>query len=306
MHVAVFGGTGFVGAYLIDALIASGHEPSVLVRPGSENKLDDAGQCRTISGDLNANDAIAATIDGCNAIIYSVGILREHRRLGITFENLQYDSVVRVADAAKDQGVARFLLMSANGVKSPGTKYQDTKYRAEQHIKASAFDFTVFRPSVIFGDPHGKLEIATQLMNDMIAPPIPAVGFYKGFSSSRGAVLMSPVHVEDVALAFVRALEDPATFGRTYALGGPETLSWTEMLGRVASAVGKKKCILPVPIGVMMPAAMLFDRWPMFPVTRDQLAMLAEGNVCDSAELASLIGKAPRRFDSGNLAYLKS
>ena len=303
MQVAVFGGTGFVGSYLIDALLASNQTPCVLVRPGSEDKLQQAERCRAIPGDLNSMSAIDATLEGCDAVIYSVGILREFPNQGITFDDVQYQAVERVADAARAKGISRFLLMSANGVKSPGTPYQETKYRAEEYVRKS-FDVTVFRPSVIFGDPHGRMEIATQLLSDMIAPPLPAVGFFRGWNPTRGAVLMSPVHVEDVALAFVTALDDPSTVGRTYELGGPEALTWSEMVHRVARAVGRDKWILPMPLGLMHLAAALLDWLPLFPVTRDQLTMLAEGNTADPTALQKLIGRPPLEFVPQNLRYL--
>jgi NADH dehydrogenase len=148
------------------------------------------------------------------------------------------------------------------------------------------------------------MEFATQLYRDMIAPPLPAVGFFTGWNPARGKILMSPVHVEDVALAFVRALEDPATVGRTYDLGGPEQLDWSEMLRRVASAAGQDKWILPMPVGLMKLAAMLFDWLPFFPVTRDQLTMLSEGNTADPTELELLIGRLPVAFVPQNLTYL--
>jgi uncharacterized protein YbjT (DUF2867 family) len=304
MHVAVFGATGFVGSYLIDALVNSGHEPSVLVRPGSENKLRHADRCRTNVGDLNSTSAINATLVGCDAIVFSVGILREYPKKGITFQNLQLDAVVRVAESAKLQNISRLLLVSANGVKVPGTSYQETKFRAEEYVNG-AFDFTIFRPSVIFGDPRGTMEIATQLLSDMIDPPLPALGFFAGWNPVRGAVLMSPVHVEDVALAIVAALDDPSTIGRTYELAGPEILTWQEMIHRIARTVGKRKWIVPMPIGLMRLAAALLDWLPGFPVTRDQLTMLAEGNTADPHTLQELIGKPPRGFDSQNLVYLK-
>ena len=306
MRVAVFGGTGFVGSYLIDALIAAGHEPSVLVRPGSEHKLRQAVHCRTISGDLTSTSAIDAILEDCSAIIYCVGILREYPNRGITFEDLQFNAVVRVAELAEAHGISRLLLMSANGAKVPGTRYQETKFRAEQHVKDAGFEVTIFRPSVIFGDPRGTLEIATQLCRDMITPPLPAVGFFAGWHPTRGKIQMSPVHVGDVALAFVRALEDPAAVGETYELGGPEALDWVEMLRRIGQAVGRDKWILPMPLGLMKIAATLFDRLPFFPVTRDQLTMLAEGNTADPAALKLLIGKRPAAFVSQNLTYLGS
>ena len=304
MRVAIIGGTGFVGGYLVDALIEAGHEPSVLVRVGSEAKLRQPSKVRAVSGDLASPRGIREVLEGSDAVIYNIGILREFASKGVTFDKLQHRGVIRIIEAAKDAGISRFLLMSANGVKEPGTPYQVSKHRAEQALENSGLDFTIFRPSVIFGDPRGTIEFATQLYRDMVVPPLPAVGFYTGSGASKGEVLMSPVFVEDVAKAFVVALEDESTIGQTYELGGPDILSWTDMLERVAEAAGKRKRILPMPIGMMNIAATLLDWLPPFPVTRDQLTMLAEGNTAEPAALEQLIGRAPQAFTVGSLSYL--
>ena len=305
MNVGIFGGTGFVGGYLVDALMAAGHAVFALVRSGSEAKLRAPGLCRVTEGDLSDEEAIDATLGHCHAVIYNVGLLREYPAQGITFEEAHYEGVRRVIEAARSAGIKRFILMSANGVESASTPYQDTKFRAERLLEASGLDTTIFRPSVIFGDPRGTMEIATQLYEDLVRPPVPAPGFHTGLSPTSGAVLMSPVHVEDVAAAFVSALEDPATYGKTITLGGPEQLSWTEMVKRVAAASGKNKTVLPVPIGLMKLGARLLDWVPAFPVTRDQLTMLAQGNTAPPGELQTLLGKTPRAFNAENLDYLK-
>lgn len=304
MRIAVMGGTGFVGRYLVEALLSAGHEVSLLVREGSDDRYPEIGRCRVVHGDLGSRAAVDKVVADCDAVIFNVGILREYRSKGITFEALQFDGAVRVVDAARDAGVSRFLLMSANGVDEQLTPYQQTKYRAEEYAKASGLDVTVFRPSVIFGDPRGAMEFATQLYRDMVRPPLPAVGFFTGLKPAKGQVLMSPVHIEDVAQAFRKALEDDATIGKTYELGGPETLGWNEMLKRIARATGRSKWILPMPIGLMKVAAALLDWLPFFPVTRDQLTMLASGNVAGPQELESLIGRKPRSFDAESLTYL--
>ena len=304
MRVAIIGGTGFVGGYLVDALIEAGHEPSVLVRVGSESKLRQPSKVRAVSGDLASPRGIREVLEGSDAVIYNIGILREFASKGVTFDKLQHRGVIRIIEAAKEAGISRFLLMSANGVKEQGTPYQVSKYRAERVLETSGLDFTIFRPSVIFGDPRGTIEFATQLYRDMVVPPLPAVGFYTGSGASKGEVLMSPVFVEDVARAFVVALEDESTIGQTYELGGPDILSWTDMLERVAEAAGKRKRILPMPIGMMNIAATLLDWLPPFPVTRDQLTMLAEGNTAEPVALEQLIGRAPQAFTVGSLSYL--
>jgi len=306
MKVALIGGTGFVGNYIVTALGREGHDVSLLVRPGSEDKMPADDHCRVTRGDLSSAEALDSTLSGCDAVIYTVGILRESLKQGMTFEALQYEGVVQTVESARRCGVNRFLLMSANGVYAEGTPYQSTKARAEEYVLASGLTATVFRPSVIFGDPHGRMEIATQLCRDMVRVPWPAIGFFTGLSPVTGAVMMSPVHVADVASAFTAALAHPSTVDKTYVLGGPEDLSWTQMIHTIAEAVGRKKWILPCPIALMKLAATLFGWLPIFPVTRDQLTMLAEGNTADVAVLESLIRRAPLRFEPENLAYLRS
>jgi len=306
VKVAVIGSTGFVGSYVVDALLDAGHEPHLLVRTGSEDKLHRASECRITKGDLDSSDAIDSVVAGSDAAIYLVGILREEPSQGVTFEALQFRGAEAVAEAAKRAGVRRFLLMSANGIDSAETPYQTTKLRAEAMIRDSGLDYTIFRPSIIFGDPRGKMEFATQLYQDMVRIPLPAVGFHTGLTPAHGEVLMSPVHVRDVADAFVNALADESTFGKCFVLGGPEVVSWPQMVQRIAAAVGRKKFILPMPIGLMKVGATLFDWLPFFPVTRDQLTMLADGNTAEPDELVKLIARKPAEFSPDNLDYLDS
>jgi len=304
VKVAIIGGTGFVGGHLTEALLAAGHEVSLLVRTGSESKVRQTGRVVTTAGDISSADALRSVMQGCSAVIYNVGILREFPSRGITFEESQYQGLVRTVEAARDVGIKRLLLMSANGVKPKGTPYQETKFRAEEYARQSGLDVTVLRPSVIFGDPAGKMEFATQLFKDMVRPPIPAVSFFSGRSPDKGAVVMSPVHIDDVARAFVAALENDKTIGQTFALGGPEVLSWQTMVRRIAEATGRSKWLLPMPIWIMRIGATLFDWLPFFPVTRGQLTMLEEGNTADPAVLKQLIGRDPQGFSVDALGYL--
>lgn len=297
MQVAIIGGTGFVGGYLTEALLDHGHQVSVLVRAGSEAKLRRASELRAVSGDLGSTAALAKVVAGCDAVIYNVGLLREFPRSGITFEQAQYQGLVDTVAAAQQAGVSRLLLMSAIGVKEPGTKYQQTKYRAEQHALASGLDVTVLRPSVIFGDPRGTMEFATQLCRDMVRPPFPAASF--------ASVQMSPVHIQDVADAFAAALADESTIGKTIELAGPDTLSWDAMVRHISTAIGKNKILLPVPLWVMRVGATLFDWLPFYPITRDQLTMLREGNTGTAAALEGLIGRQAQAFSAESLHYLR-
>lgn len=305
MKVAIFGGTGFVGSYLVDRLLAEGHTPRVLTRAGSASKLRQPERHEVVTGEIADADAVARCLEGVEAVIYNIGLIREFPGRGITFEAMHYVGAVTAIDAAVRGGVGRFVLMSANGVKPGGTGYQSTKYRAEQYLASSGLDWTVFRPSVVFGDPRGLQEFCSQLRDEMIARPLPAPLFHEGvWPGGAGTFRMSPVAVEDVAAAFVGALSEPASVRRIFPLGGPDTLEWREIIAVIAAASGRKKRMVPAPVGVIRAAASLLDRFDWFPVTREQLQMLMEGNACDGSEAWRLFGIEPQRFNVENLGYL--
>jgi NADH dehydrogenase len=304
MRIALFGGTGFVGSYLVDALVAADIRPVLLVRSGHESRVRHPERCEVITGDVADADAVARVIDGADAVIFNIGLLREFPSRGVTFQAMHLDAACRTIDTAVASGVKRYLLMSANGVKAQGTPYQHTKYEAEQYLAGTDLEWTVFRPSVIFGDPRGRMEFATQLSRDIVQPPLPAPLFFPGLLPHRaGEFQLSPVHVEDVADAFVEALRRPETAGRILHLGGPATLSWRQILTTIAAASGKRKLMMPVPGVGVSAAATLLDRFESFPITRDQIRMLMEGNACGPEDLEGL-GIAPKPFDRKHLRYL--
>ncbi len=305
-RVGLIGGTGFVGSYLVDELLRNDMQPVLLVRPGSEHRVEQAEHCIVVSGTVDDSDAVQSVAAQSDAMIYNIGILREFPKRGITFEKLQYEGARRCIDAAVEHGVRRFLLMSANGIKADGTSYQSTKHQAESYLQGLDLEWTIFRPSVLFGEPRGRMEFASQLSADIIESALPAPLFYPGLLPLKaGQFEMSPVHVSDVAAAFVKALREPQTIGQILHLGGPENVSWKDILKRLAAAKNRKKLMLPAPaLGVMAAAAML-EGFEDFPITRDQIRMLLEGNTCGPDDLRSL-GIEPKTFSSENLAYLNA
>jgi len=305
MKVAVIGGTGFVGFHVTRQLLAEGHIPRLLVRPGSETKVENPSACEIIQGDVEDASTLEKCLTGADAVIYLIGILREFPSRGITFEALQYQGVVNTIAAAKAVGVERFLLMTANGIRADGTPYQRTKYQAEAALKGSGLRWTIFRPSVIFGDPQGRMEFCSQLKKDIIDSPLPAPLFYAGLLPLKaGEFELAPVSVTDVAKAFVLALSEPRTESQTYSLCGPQRLSWKAILGIIAAASGKTKVMVPAPAMAIQAAASLLDRYAWFPISRDQLQMLLEGNVCSENDSFARLGLTPTHFGVDQLDYL--
>lgn len=305
MKVAIIGGTGFVGLHITRQLIAAGHTPRLLVRPGSDGKVEQPTACELVYGHVGDRAALAECLAGADAVIYLIGILREFPARGVTFEALQYQGVVDTIVAAQSAGVGRFLLMSANGIRADGTPYQRTKFQAEQALKSSGLRWTIFRPSVIFGDAEGRMEFCSQLKKDIIDLPLPAPLFYPGLLPLKaGRFELAPVCIKDVAAAFVLALAEPRTESQTYSLCGPDRLSWKAILTTIAAAAGKSKLMVPAPAVAIQMAAAMFERYDWFPISRDQLQMLMEGNVCSENDGFARLGLTPTHFGLDQLGYL--
>ena len=309
MKVALFGGTGFVGSYIIDQLIDSGHIPRVLVRPGSQQKIISPDKCEIVEGNIARTNDIMDTLEGVEAVIYTIGIIREFHRQGITFEKIHFEGAVKCIDVAVEKGIKRFILMSANGVCPDGTGYQKTKWMSDQYLKNTSLDWTIFRPSLIFGDPrgHDRPEFCTQLKKDLINLPVPAPLFHEGLIPfNAGSFTMSPIHIKDVANIFVSSIEKENHYGKTIELGGEKEITWKEIIQIIGNAYGKKKWAVPAPLIAVKTVAAMLDRFSWFPVTRDQLTMLVEGNACNSTKFFSENDIKPRSFDIENLSYLKT
>lgn len=304
MKVALFGGTGFVGNYIVDELLNAGHEPHILVRPQNASKLIQSEKCITYSGHIENEVVIMEMMKNSDAIIYNIGLIRQFPKKGITFEKLHFEGVKRTIKLAESAKIKRYILMSANGVKMDGTPYQTTKYIAEQFLKNSTLDWTIFRPSLIFGDPRGTIEFCSQLKKDMLGLPIPAPLFFNGLiPKNAGSFSFNPVHVTDVAKCFVRALEKESAIGKTYAVGGEMTVTWKELIKTITSSYGKNKWSIPSPVCPIKMFAKLLDRFSWFPITADQLTMLMEGNTCSSNVFEEFDVK-PLEFSGESLQYL--
>ena len=304
MRIAIFGGTGFVGFNLIEFLSEKNIKINALVRSGSEHKILKNNNITNVSGDIKTGSAITKTIRDCDYVIYNIGILKESLETGSTFKGMQYQGLVDVIDHCSEMEIKKFILMSANGIEKNVTDYQRTKLAAENYLMQSGLNYTIFRPSVIFGNPKGRMEFATQLLNEMIIPPIPAVNFFSSLNPKLNSVMMSPVHVNDVVEAIYTALNSDITNDKTYNLGGPNELSWIEIIKTIMTVTKKEKLVIPMPIIIMKIVTQLFSWIPFLPVTYDQIIMLEQGNTASPSDLEELIKRNLRPFDINNLSYL--
>lgn len=304
--IAIFGGTGYIGSHLIDRLIAAGHSVRLLVRPGTGNPIPEHPCCTIINGDIDNEAAVRLTVEGCEAVVYLVGIIREFPLQGVTFRHLHVSGAVRAIKVAEQAGARRFMLMSANGARPDGTAYQRTKFQAEAYLDVSGLEGIIVRPSLVFGDPRGRMEFCTKVLRYLIRPPWPAPLFHRGvLPRSDGGFRFAPVHVRDVAAFMARAIEDPHVTDETFTLCGPAEVTWRGILETVARAVGRRKLMLPVPARPVHFIIRLLERFRRFPITSGQFDMLLEGNICTgNTDPFTRYGIVPTPFTAVSLGYL--
>ncbi len=290
-RVFVTGGTGFVGKAVIRALQAHGFTVRCLVRPGSEADLKGFEGIERVPGDVLLPQGLEASMEGCVALIHLVGIIREQPGRGVTFERLHSVATANLVKAAEAAEVSRFIHMSTLGTRPDArSRYHRTKWEAEETVRTSRLQWTVFRPSIIYGVSDGFVSMLARMIKWLPAAPVIGDGKYR----------LQPVPVGQVAEGFARALADPESRNHIYEAGGPRSYAFTEILDLIGAALGKSKVrkVYP-PIALIRPLVRLLESLPFFPLTSDQLLMLQEDNVCDPAPFFQTFGLTPVEFPAG-------
>ena len=295
-RVFVTGGTGFVGRAVIHALRAEGCAVRCLVRRGSERDLRGLGAIERLEGDVMSRQSLDHAMDGCDAVIHLVGIIREHPAIGVTFERVHTQGTINVLEAAAAVGARRYVHMSALGTRSGArSRYHQTKWAAEEAVRASPVPWTIFRPSIIYGRGDGFVSVLARVLQRL--PVVPVIG--------AGRQRLQPVPVAHVAQGFVRALSIDASVKHTYDVGGPEPVTMVDLIDRVAAAMGRRRPIKAhVPLGLVRTVTRALYRFSDYPLTPDQLLMLEEENTCEPGPFYETFGLAPVPLDTGLAAML--
>ncbi len=291
MKVFLTGGTGFVGSEVLRQLVSAGYEVRALVREGSEDKLAVSDGVEIHPGDITDAASLVGGLDGCDAVIHLVGIIREFPSRGVTFKKMHVLATENILAAAEEQGVKRYLHMSSNGTRErSNTGYHRTKWQAEERVRKSSLDWTIFRPSLIFAPGSEFVHMLSEVIRRL--PIVPVIG--------DGRYRMQPVALNEVACSFVKALEMPETTGQIYHLGGSESYSYDEILDLTSQAMGKGHVTkIHQPLFMIKPMIRVMQSSEYFPITSDQLTMLVEGNVCDPTEWQETFGLKATSYAKG-------
>lgn len=264
----VFGGSGFIGRYVVRRLARQGWMVRVAVRdPEAALFLKTAGtvgQIVPIYANVTDDTSVAAAMAGADVVINLVGILAELGGAG--FQSIHAEGAGRVAAAAAAAGVGRFVHMSAIGA-DPGSpsRYAQTKAAGEAAVRAAFPAASIVRPSVVFGPEDSFFNRFAAIAR--IAPFMPVIA---------GATKLQPVYVGDVADAIVAAIARP---GETFELGGPRAWSMRDLLAYILRETGRPKSLIAVPMCIARLQAAVLELVPGQPLTRDQLLMLQRDNV---------------------------
>ncbi len=288
LNICVLGGTGFVGTELITRLVREGHWVRVPTRNLAQGQhLKVLSTVQLITANVHDLRTLGQLLAGMDAVVNLIGILNQSGRA--TFQAVHADLAAKLVAAARGAKIRRVLQMSAMGAdreRGP-SRYLRSKGEAEAVIRAARahLDYTIFRPSVIFGPGDSLTNRFASLL-----------GLSAGFLPlARSQARFAPVYVGDVASAFVRTLEQRESFGETYELCGPDVLT-LEQIVRTTAAVARLPCrILRLPGVLGWLQAALLGLIPGKPFSLDNFRSLSLDSVCAQNGLARL-GISPRHM----------
>ncbi len=280
LGVCILGGTGFVGTELVMHLAAAGHSIRVPTRNLSRgNHLKVLPTVELVAANVHDGRVLGQLFEGMDVVINLIGIVNERRRE--TFRGVHAELAGKVVEAMRAARVHRLLHMSALGAGAQApSQYLRSKSEAEAQVRVAAawLDATIFRPSVIFG-PNDTLSNRFARLLRLSHGVLPL---------ARPRARFAPIWIEDVVAAFIRALGDRRTGGKSYELCGPEVMTLAELVRAVGVAAGLPCHIIPLPDFIAQIQGVFMDFLPGKPFTYDNYKSLTIDSVCAQNGCASL------------------
>lgn len=297
------GGSGFVGSHVLPELIDGGHRIVALVRDEASGerilrRLDasrrTAVELRT--GDITRPDSLPAALDGVDAVVHLVALPRDWNG-GSDLRLVNTEGTRYIVEAAKSAGVRRFVHEGALGVEDDeDLHYASSKAKAERIVAESGLDWTILKPSLLWGPRDGFFNIVADLVR--ISPGVVPV-------PGSGRARFQPFAVADMARVVRLTLERPETIGHAYELGGPRYWTYREITEEVLRGMGRRRAIVPMPVPLisLVAGAAEFVHVP-FPVATDQLRQLRLDNIGPLGTVRETFGFEPEDM-AGKLGYLQ-
>ena len=270
--VVIFGASGFVGRYIVSILLQDNYLIKVFVRKPDEAKhltlMGKLGQVEIYQGNITDKKSVQNIVDGANKVINLVGILEEKSQQN--FNDTHVEGASNIAEACLKHKAESFIHISALGLyDGKHSKYAESKLAAEEKIKKIFKKTIILRPSVIFGPEDNFTNKFARMAS--ISPFIPLI--------NKGLTKFQPVYVKDVAKAVHVVINNNKYIGQTYSLGGPEVISFKEIIDFILLKIRKKRIYIPLSFPQIKLMAILFSILPNAPITLDQVRLLEKDNV---------------------------
>ncbi len=289
--ILVTGATGYIGRHLVNQLVAQGERPRCLVRdPNRAATILPADKVDFVHGDTTQPSLIKAAVQGIDTIIHTAFITADRKALSSHYyEETNVHGTSNLIAAAKDAGVQRIIELSGLGTKpdKPGT-YMEGRFLAEKMLIDSGLNWTIIRPSVLFGKDASFIKGLVDLLRT--APVAPLIG--------GGKTEFQPIYVEDVVTVIMKVLEDPTrTNGHIYTIGGPEYYSFSQIYDLLLHAMGTRrpKIYAPTPL-VGIGAAVMEAVLPKPPLTKAAMTLFSYDNITDLNAVERDFGFTPLSF----------
>lgn len=276
--IAVTGATGFTGPFVVRALRERFPDAvlRIVVRPTSDSSRIGVPDVATAVADLRDGPALHRAFADADTLV--------------NVASLGFDWVENIVRCAESAGIRRAIFVGTTAILTAlPVASRPLRERGEQLVKESALEWTILRPTMIYGAP-GDRNIARLIRFAWRSPIIPIVSPH---------ALQQPVHVEDVATAVASALASPVTIGRAYNLSGNEALPLAALVGEVAGALGRRRLILPVPMAPILGALAVWNRFGRAPLKVEQVRRIAENKNFGHEDAKRDFGFSPRTFLEG-------
>ncbi len=298
LTIAVAGGTGFVGGAIADELYRRGHRVVVLSSRGEEARggLPDDVEIRT--ADVSGDEDLSAALQGVESLVISLAFPNlpiEAPRKGRTFDAIDAGGTEKLVDAARKAGVRRLFYVSGAGAAPDAPRHWfRAKWRAEEAVRGSGAEWTILRPTWIYGPRDVSLNRFVNFARRLQAVPM----------TNFGRQRMAPVFIDDIAQLAADSLTTEAAAGQMFEVGGPETMSMRQVIGRALAVAGIRRPIIPGPSPLIKLAAAPLALLPTPPLTPAAVDFI---NQPATVEIEPLLARMPRRltpFDEGLASYL--
>jgi len=293
--ISVVGGTGFVGSYLVLDLLQMGYSLHLLVNQTDSGLVSPRERIKSFKGSIENEQAMCECFKGSDIVYHLVGLIAETRRK--TFKGTVAEGTAKLVNAAHKAGVKKIIYLSALGVAEDSpSAYFRTKWDAEQHVINSGLDYTIFRPSIIYGLEDKFINRIARMVKWM--PLVPVIG--------NGKYRFQPVYVEELCAIMAKTSAADFTSHKIYEIGGARALTYDEIIDIIKRILNYRRKTIHLPVSLMrLIATILMVVSKPAPLTVDQINMMQTDSICDSSLAERDFGVKFSSFENQLSKYLR-